>query len=85
MSASIYLATVCLPLATVIIVFAMRYVSNVQQARARLANDEAYRQMAEKAVATQSETANALSSIQAALTDARDRLASVERILRDVE
>jgi hypothetical protein len=85
MSEHIYLLTLCLPLGTILLVFGMRYFSAVQQAKARLANDEAYRQIAEKAVAVESENATALSSIQAALADVRTRLTSIEKILKEVE
>ena len=43
MTTMLYLLTLVLPLATVLIVFAMRYYAIVQQAKARLANDDAYR------------------------------------------
>ena len=79
-----YLLTLCLPLATILIVFAMRYVSAVQQAKARLANDGAYQQIAAKAAGAQSETAAALASIQAVLADAATRLTAIEKILKEV-
>jgi Tfp pilus assembly protein PilO len=85
MSAIYYLLTLCLPLATVLIVFGMRYYSAIQQAKARLANDDAYRQIAEKAVATQADTAAALAAIGAAMADVKTRLAAVETILKAVE
>ncbi|MEP7063288.1 MAG: hypothetical protein ABI881_12910 [Betaproteobacteria bacterium] len=58
-----YLLTIGMPLATILLIFGMRYFSAVQQAKARLANDDAYRQIAERAVASQSETSIALKSI----------------------
>ena len=79
-----YLLTLCLPLATILLVFGMRYASAVQQAKARLANEGAYRQIAEKAAAAQSETATTLASIQAALADVGPRLAAIEKILKEV-
>lgn len=85
MSEHLYLLTICLPLGTILLVFGMRYYSAVQQAKARLANGEAYRQIAEKAVAAESENATALSSIQAALADVRTRLTAIEKILKEVE
>ncbi len=85
MTVTLYLLTICLPLGTILLVFAMRYVSAAQQAKARLANDDAYRQIADKAAAAQAETATALSSIQPALEDVRARLAAIEKILKDVE
>jgi len=85
MSEYLYLLTICLPLGTILLVFGMRYLAAVQQAKARLANDDAYRQIAQKAVAAQSENATALSSIQAALADVRTRLSAIEKILKEVE
>ncbi|MDQ2861636.1 MAG: hypothetical protein M3T55_13150 [Pseudomonadota bacterium] len=79
-----YLLTLCLPLATILLVFGMRYASAVQQAKARLANEGAYRQIAEKAAAAQAETATTLASIQAALADVGPRLAAIEKILKEV-
>jgi len=80
----LYLLTICLPLATILLIFAMRYVSAIQQAKARLANDGAYQQIAAKAAAAEAQTAAALSSIQAALADAGSRLSSIEKILKEV-
>ena len=85
MSEHLFLLTICLVLGTILLVFGMRYFSAVQQAKARLANDDAYRQIAQKAVTGQSETATALSSIQAALADVRARLTAIEKILKEVE
>lgn len=85
MTATVYLLTLGLPLGTVLLVFAMRYASAVQQAKARLAEDGAYRRIAETAAAAQADTAAALSSIQTAMSDVMTRLASVERVLKDVE
>lgn len=85
MSESVYLLTICLPLATILLVFGMRYFSAVQQAKARLANDDAYRQIAAQAAAAQARTATALSSIDATLADLRSRLAMVEKMLKEVE
>lgn len=85
MSESLYLLSICLPLGAIVLVFGMRYFAATQQARARLANDEAYRQLAAQAAATQAQTASALSSIGATLTDLQARLAAVEKILNQVE
>jgi hypothetical protein len=85
MSAVIYLLTLCLILGTILAIFAMRYVQAIRQAKARLANDGAYREIAEKAAAAQSETATTLSSIETALVDVRTRLAAIEKILKEVE
>ena len=85
MTTMLYLFTLVLPLATILIVFAMRYYAHVQQAKARLANDDAYRQLAESASAAQSKIATSLAAIEASLSDVRARMSSVETILKAVE
>ena len=85
MTTILYLLTLVLPLATVLIVFAMRYYAIVQQAKARLANDDAYRKLAESASTAQSQIATSLAAMEASLTDVRTRMAAVETILKEVE
>jgi hypothetical protein len=65
----LYLLTLVLPLATILIVFGMRYYATIQQARARLANDDAYRQLAESTSAAQSQIATSLAAMEANLSD----------------
>jgi hypothetical protein len=81
----VYLLTIGLPLLTILLVFGMRYYAAVQQAKARLANDDAYRAIAEKAVSAQADTANALAAMNVTLADLKSRLAAVEKILKEVE
>lgn len=85
MSATIYLLTICLPLATILLVFGMRSYSAVQQARLRLASDEAYRQLAEKSAAAQAEAATALASISLALSELKSQVGAIEKVLKEVE
>lgn len=85
MSESVYFLTIGLPLAAVLLIFAMKYFSAVQQAKARLANDEGYRQIAAKVAAGQAETAVALASIDGTLADIKSRLAAVEKMLKEVD
>jgi hypothetical protein len=85
MTAMLYLLTLVLPLATILIVFGMRYFATVQQAKARLANDDAYRQLAQSASAAQSQIATSLAAMEANLSDVRARMAAVETILKAVE
>ena len=85
MTTTLYLLTLGLPLATVLIVFGMRAYAAVQQARARLANDDAYRQLAASASAAQSQIATSLVAIEASLSELRTRMAGVESILKAVE
>ena len=85
MAEHVYLLTLFLPLATALLIFGMKYYAAVQQARARLASDEAYRQVAEQAAAAQAEVAATLAAMNAALGDVKARLVVVEKILREVE
>lgn len=85
MSVPVFFTSLSLFLGTVIAVFGIRAYATVQQAKARLGAEEAYRQIAEKAVAAQSETAAALAGLQAALSEVPARLAAVEKILKQVE
>ena len=85
MTTALYLMTLMLPLATILIVFGMRYFAKIQEAKARLANDDAYRQLAESATAVQSQLATGLDAMEANLSDVRTRMAAVESILKAVE
>jgi hypothetical protein len=85
MTTTLYVLTLMLPLATILIVFGMRYFAKIQEARARLANDDAYRRLAETASATQSRIAASLAVMETALSDVRARVAAVETILKAVE
>ncbi|MGZ8289956.1 MAG: hypothetical protein ACXW2U_14420 [Telluria sp.] len=85
MAEHVYFITMSLFFGTILLIFGMKYFSAVQQARARLANDEAYRQIASQAVAAQAETAATLAAINLTLVDVKTRLATVEKVLREVE
>ena len=85
MSEAVYLLSLSLPLATILLVFGMKYFAAIQQAKARLASDEAYRLLASQAAAAQADSAAALASINDAMADLKARLAGVEKILREVE
>ena len=85
MSETIYLLTVVLPLITILLVFGMKYFAAIQQAKARLDSDDAYRQLAAQATAAQVDNATTLAAINASLADLKTRLASVEKMLREVE
>ena len=85
MSEHIYLLTICIFFGTILLVFGMRYLSAAQQAKARLANEGAYKRIAEEAVTAQTQNGTALASIQTTLADVRTRLTSIEKILKEVE
>jgi hypothetical protein len=85
MSENAFLAAFFFPAAAAVLVFFMKYVSAVLQARVRLSQDEAYREIATKAMTAQAETAAALSSLDRSLTEIQARIAVVEKILKQVE
>ncbi len=70
---------------TILVVFGMKYFSAMFQARARLANDALYQALAEKAVAAQAENQALLAGIRADLSKFGASLATVERILQQVD
>ncbi|MES2340918.1 MAG: hypothetical protein V4597_04525 [Pseudomonadota bacterium] len=84
MSEPVYFLSIGLVLATILAVFGMRYYAAITQAKARLASDEAYRQLAETSVKAQAQTATALSGLETTLADVRSRLMAVEKVLKEV-
>jgi hypothetical protein len=78
MTEQAFFAAFFFPAAAVVLVFFMKYVSAVLQARVRLGQDEAYRELATKAATAQAATAAAIGQLQASL-------AVIEKILKDVE
>ena len=85
MSTTVYLLTICLPLATVLLVFGMKYFAMVQQAKARTARDEADRRLADDLARTQAETVAQLAAMNAALARLDGRMGAVEKVLKEVE
>jgi len=67
-----------LALMTVIIVVSIWQFASTQRAKASIAREEAYRRLAEDAVKTQTEIAEALKEM-------RPQLAAIEKLLREVE
>jgi hypothetical protein len=85
MSENIFFAAFFFPAAAAVIVFFMKYVSEILQARVRLAQDEAYRAIAQKAGEAQAETASAVAALSTQLADIQSRLGALEKILKEVE
>lgn len=75
MSEKIFLITISLPLITILLVFAMRYFAAVQQAKVRVAADEAARLNSEKTLAL----------MAANLEDVKSRVMAIERMLKEVD
>jgi hypothetical protein len=74
MSAPVYLTTIILLFGAILAIVAIRYRALGQQAQAKLADAQEWRDLAERAAAAEARTAEALVSV----------LASVETVLKDV-
>ena len=85
MTVFLYLLTICIPCGVVLLIFAMKYISSARQAQSRALAENAYREVAEKAVAVQSANATSLSAIQIDLAETKTRLAAIEKVLKAVE
>jgi hypothetical protein len=85
MSPAIYITSMCFMFGTILIVFAMKYLSGAHQAQSRALADAGYKALAETATAVQSQSATALTALQDELSEIKTRLASVEKILKAVE
>jgi len=79
-----FLVPTILALATILLVFGMKYMSGARQARLRIVGDDTYRLLAEKATAAQFAVTESLAAAKAELADVRARLVSIERMLREV-
>ncbi len=82
---NIFYAAFFLPSAAAVLIFFMKYVAAIVQARARRATDDAYREVAAKAAEAQAESSAALLSVGTKLAEIQSRLAMVEKILKDVD
>lgn len=69
---------------TIILVFGMKYRSAALQARARLADDAMYRELAARAVAAQEKTLESLTAARSEIASMAASLAAVEKILSQV-
>jgi hypothetical protein len=80
-----YFITLCVFFITPLLIFGMKYISAAYQARLRALADDAYRKLAGDAVTAQAGNAATLSAIQSELSEIKTRMASVEKILKEVE
>jgi Tfp pilus assembly protein PilO len=78
MSEHIYLITIFMLPVTAVLIFGMRFLAQIKQAKLRQQSDDDYRQLAERSIAAQAETA-------AALADLKNRIIVIEKILKEVE
>lgn len=85
MSEQLYLLTWGIVFGTILLIFAMKYFSAAYQARSRALTEDAYRELAQKAVAAQSESTTSLLAVHTELSEIKARLTAVENILKAVE
>jgi len=85
MSERVFFITIGMPLATLLIIFAMKYFASIRQARSRTLTEEAYRTLAERAIKAEEHSAQSLSAIRADIAAISDRLSAVEKMLKTVE
>jgi len=78
MSEHIYLITIFMLPVTAVLIFGMRFLAQIKQAKLRQQSDDDYRQLAERSIAAQAETS-------AALADLKNRIIAIEKILKEVE
>ncbi len=84
MSEPVYLITIGVFFLTILLVFGMRYLSVIAQAKYRHVNDEAYHRLAQQALDAQAQTAATLKALQATLAEVNGRLVAVENVLKEV-
>jgi Tfp pilus assembly protein PilO len=85
MSEHVYFITLAVIFGTIIAVFGLRFLTAASVAGVQAQKEDAYRKLAADAVTAQSGNAATLSAIQSELAEIKTRLASVEKILKEVE
>lgn len=83
--ANTFLLITLLMLVTILLIFGMKYFSTARQTQKRVMEQDAYRTLAEQATAAHSASTALLATLQTDLFEAKTRLASIERILKEVE
>ena len=71
-------------LATIVLVVIIKYGSQILQARVTATSVDQYRKVAEQATAAQERTAELEEQIVRELADVRERVTSMEKLLREV-
>ncbi len=85
MSEGAFFAAVFFPSTAAAVIFSMKYIALIVQARSHKERDDLYREMAIKATTAQSEMAAAVLSLSAEVAEIKNRLSVIEKILKDVE
>jgi biopolymer transport protein ExbD len=79
-----FLLVTILVLVTILLIFAMKYFSTARQVRLGIAGANDYRELAQKAVQLHSDSATFMANTQSDLSEIKNRLAAVEKLLKDV-
>ncbi|MDB5756140.1 MAG: hypothetical protein JWR56_2568 [Massilia sp.] len=85
MSENVFFAAFFFPSAAAVLVYFMKYLAAIKQARVRVEQDEAYRELATRMAASQAEMASALTVLTNSLADVQTRMEGLEKILKEVE
>ncbi len=85
MSPTHFFITLAFPFGTLLLIFGMKYFAAIQSAKAAMANDEAYRKLADRAASAEAESAAALAAIKGTLADLGQRVGAIEKVLKEVE
>lgn len=78
MSEPVYLATLGMFFGTIFMIFLLRTATVLKKAKLQAEGEASYRQLAERAVLAQEQTA-------AALADLKTRIVAIEKVLKEVE
>jgi hypothetical protein len=85
MRENIFFAALFFPCTAAVLIFAMKYFAGIMEAKAKFAQEQAYRDLAASVADAQAANAKALSSNHSALTEIQARLITLEKILKEVE
>jgi Tfp pilus assembly protein PilO len=81
---NVFLILSILSIIGVVVVVGMRSLSTVLQSRGTLATEEAHRELADKCAAAQTACAASLAAMQTDFAEMKSKLASIEKVLREV-
>ena len=84
MSEQMYIFTLLVISATLLLVFGLRYLASRQAAQARTSKEDAYRDLSAKAAQAQADAIALLAGLKAEVFGVSTRLAAIEKILKDV-
>lgn len=85
MSDHLYLLTLGLFFGTLLLIFALKYLSSILSHRAQIIDRDRYLKLAEEGRAVQDQLTRELAALRAELTGIADRTADIQRVLRQVE